>query len=91
MRIFIITELREITASSGIFDKQFVGVAPHPFLARLGGDDHGMIRPMKVFGHVFVPGIVTTERDPAGLAGAQVDPVAADLDTFFANEFLCQF
>jgi len=84
-------ELREDSASLGIFDKQIVRIAPHPFLPGLRGDHHRVSGPVEVFGHMLVPGIVTAQGNPAGLTGTQVDPCAARLDTFFANVFLCEF
>jgi hypothetical protein len=89
MRIVITKELREDSASSGIFGKRFVGVAPHPFLTRFGGDDDGMPGPMKMLGHVLMPGVIAAKGNSTGLAGTQVHPGAAVLDTFFASVFFC--
>jgi hypothetical protein len=82
---FISRELREDTAKSGIFCKQIVGVAPHPFLSGLRGNDHGMAGAVEVLCHVFVTGLVTTQGGATGLAGAEMHPGAADLDAFFAH------
>jgi hypothetical protein len=46
---------------------------------------------VKMFCHVFVGGLVAAKRNAAGLAGTQVDPVAADLDTFLADKFFGRF
>jgi hypothetical protein len=91
MRIVITKELREDTAKSGIFCKQIVGIAPHPFLTRLRGNDDGMAGTVEVLGHVFVTGLVTAQRGATGLAGAEMHPGAADLDTFFTDMLLFVF
>jgi len=85
MRIFIHKELCEDTAKSGIFCKQIVGVAPHPFLSGLRGNDHGMAGAVEVLCHVFVTGLVTAQGGAAGLAGAEMHPGGADLYAFFTD------
>jgi hypothetical protein len=93
MRIFITKELREDTAKSGIFCKQIVGIAPHPFLSGLRGNDHGMAGAVEMLRHVFVTGLVTAQGGATGLAGAEMHPGAADLYAFFADMlfFLFEF
>jgi hypothetical protein len=93
MRIFIHKELCEDTAKSGIFCKQIVGVAPHPFLSGLRGNDHGMAGAVEVLCHVFVTGLVTAQGGATGLAGAEMHPGAADLYAFFTDMlfFLFEF
>jgi hypothetical protein len=86
--------VREDTAKSGIFCKQIVGIAPHPFLSGLRGNDHGMAGAVEVLCHVFVTGLVTAQGGATGLAGAEMHPGAADHYSsvtdmlFFLFEFL---
>src|ERR1700722_10340869 len=91
MRIVISKELREDRAKSGIFCKQIVGVAPHPLLTRLRGNDHRMAGTMKVFCHVLVTGLVTAQGSTTGLTGAEMHPGGADLDAFFTDMFFFLF
>jgi hypothetical protein len=41
-----------------------------------------------MFGHVLMRGLVTAKRYSAGLASAQMDPVAANFNALFANQFV---
>lgn len=61
-----------------------VDVAEAPGLARLGGNHDGMLGVLEVPGRMLVRGGVAAAAMAAGQAGAEVDPVAADLEALFA-------
>jgi hypothetical protein len=65
-------------------DDHFVHVAPHPLLTGLKGLDDRMARVVKMFGGVFVLGVVAAANMAAGLADPQVYPGITDLQAVFA-------
>ena len=80
---------RERRAS--ILREGVVGIAIEPAFAWLGGNDDRVTRRVCMFARMPVWRAVATKRDSAFLAGAQMDPAAADLNAFLAFEFLRLF
>ena len=77
----VIRAVREL-----IFGEGVVGVAIKPAFSRLSRDNDGMTGRVRVFAGVTVWRAVAAKGHAAFLAGAQMDPVAADLHTFLALE-----
>ena len=70
---------------SGEFELEFVDIAPAPLLAGFQRFDNWMFRYMEMFCGVFVlRGIATTDVT-ATHAQAQVHPLIAGFQTFFAS------
>ena len=67
-----------------VFAKRVVGITIEPALSRLRGRCDWMARGVRVFGGVPIRRAVTAKRHATSLAGAQMDPGAADLHAFFA-------
>src|SRR5687767_3660301 len=65
-------------------DVQLVDIAPAPVLATLEAADDGMPCLVKVLRGVSVRRVVTATDVAAAQAESQVDPAAADLETFLA-------
>jgi hypothetical protein len=76
--------LRQGTRQCLIFAEGVVGVAVEPALAGLRRRNHWMARGVRVFAGVLVRRAVAAERNAAFLAGAQMNPVVADLDALRA-------
>ena len=53
-------------------------------LVRLSRSDHWMSARVRMFARVAIGGTIAAKRDPAFLAGAQVNPICTDLDALLA-------
>jgi hypothetical protein len=71
-----------------VFRKGVVWITVEPALAKLRGGDNWMPGGVRVFGGMPVRRAITAERHATRLAGAQMDPLCADLHAFFAFEAL---
>ena len=72
------------TAQSLILRERIIRITVQPTLAGLRGSDDRMLASMRVFASVSIWRAVAAERDATCLAGAQMNPVGADLHAFFA-------
>jgi hypothetical protein len=59
-------------------------IATDPFLSRLNRAHHGMMDVLKMLGGMFILGRIAASHFAAHHAHAQVNPVVAHLDAFFA-------
>ena len=67
-----------------IFVEGLIWIAVQPMLARLRRRDHWMSTSVRMFAGVLIRRAVAAQRDSTCLARSQMNPVAADLDAFFA-------
>lgn len=67
-----------------IFSEGLVWIAVQPMLARLRRRDHRMSTGMRVFAGVLIRRAVAAQRNSTCLTRPQMNPVAADLNAFFA-------
>jgi hypothetical protein len=65
-------------------DYFLVNVTPAPIFARLERLNNRMLRFMKMFGRMFVFGIVAAADVSAGQTQTQMDPLVAHFQTFLA-------
>jgi hypothetical protein len=61
-----------------------IHITPNPFLSRLNRAHHGMMDVLKMLGGMFILGRIAASHFAAHHAHAQVNPVVANLDAFFA-------
>src|SRR5258708_34437897 len=73
---------------ASVLRKRLVRIAVEPPFARLRGSDHRVTRGMRVLARVAIGRGITTERDAAGLARAEVYPGRSDLDAGVASALL---
>src|SRR5215467_3666678 len=66
------------------FEKEFVGVTPHPLLARLEGTNQRMFRRLVMFRRVLVRRRIAAADVPARQTQAQMQPTASAAQTIFA-------
>jgi hypothetical protein len=67
-----------------ILGKFIIGVTVQPAFTRFGRTHYRVLHGLKVPGSMLVGGEVAAEGNAAGLAGAQVHPMATRFDAFFA-------
>jgi hypothetical protein len=67
------------------FEKEFVGVTPHPLFARLEGTDQRMFRRVVMFRRVLVRRRIATADVPASQTQAQMQPTASVAQTVFTS------
>jgi hypothetical protein len=72
------------THRRSIFDEGLVWIAVQPMLARLRGSDHRMSTGVRVLAGVLIRRAVAAQRNSTCLTRPQMNPVAADLNAFFA-------
>src|SRR5262245_41252510 len=65
------------------FEKEFVGVTPHPLFARLEGTNRRMFRRVVVLRRVLVRRGVAAADVPASQTQAQMQPTASAAQTIF--------
>ena len=67
-----------------VFGKGVIWIAVEPAFARLSRHDYRMSTSMRMFAGMLIRRTVAAKRYSTCLACAQMNPVAADLDAFFA-------
>ena len=76
--------ISEAEEFNSVLDKNVVGIAVQPALARLSRSYHRMSAGVRVFGGVFVRRAIAAQRYAACLTRPQMHPVATDLYALFA-------
>src|SRR5215510_2530450 len=66
------------------FEKEFVGVTPHPLFARLEGANQRMFRRVIMFRRVLVRRRIAAADVPARQTQSQMQPLASATQTVFA-------
>src|SRR5215510_4870737 len=67
------------------FEKEFVGVTPHPLFARLEGANQRMFRRVVMFRRVLVRRRIAAADVPAGQTQPQMQPLASAAQTVFTS------
>jgi hypothetical protein len=73
------------TADAQLIQQYLIYVTPAPIFAGFKGLNDGVQGRVKMFGGVLILGIVAAADVPAGEAQSEMDPVVAQLQTFFAS------